>query len=175
MFLIAIPQLGDPNFARSVVLLLHHGAEGALGLVVNYPSTDELGKFGEEHGLACHSSLRSQTLYRGGPVEPSRGWILHSDGNAKERQEVMPGLYVSVSLETLGSLMSDGTQPFKLLLGYAGWGPGQLEHEMALGSWLTVEPGIKHVLETPAPETWGSVLSDMGVDPTRLAMATGIH
>ena len=175
MFLIAIPQLGDPNFARSVVLLLHHGADGALGLVVNHPSPLDIGRFAGEHSLPCHSSVKAVSVYRGGPVEPSRGWILHGDDAAKERQEIIPGLFVSGSIETLTNLIAAGEKPFKLLLGYAGWGPGQLESEMAQGSWLTVEPAFKHVLETPAAETWNSVLRDMGVDPTRLAVGTGIH
>lgn len=175
MFLIAIPQLGDPNFARSVVLLLHHGSDGALGLVINHPSPLEIGSFASEHSLPCHSGVKGQNIYKGGPVEPSRGWILHGDESAKERQSVMPGLFVSGSVETLSGLLADGAKPFKLLLGYAGWGPGQLEHEMELGSWLTVEPGLKHVLQTPASETWSSVLNDMGVDPARLAVASGIH
>ena len=88
---------------------------------------------------------------------------------------MIPGLSVSGSVETLAGLLADGTKPFKLLLGYAGWGPGQLEHELELGSWLTVEVAAKHVLETPAEDAWGAVLRDMGVDPTRLAIGTGIH
>lgn len=175
MFLIAIPQLGDPNFVRSVVLLLHHASDGALGLVINHPSQLELGAFAHEHALPCHSAAKKQFVYRGGPVEPTRGWILHTDDEVKERQEVLPGLFVSGSLETLTGLLADGNKPFKLLLGYAGWGPGQLEREMEMGSWLTVEPGVRHVLETPASETWNQVLADMGVDPARLAMASGIH
>ena len=178
MFLVAIPQLGDPNFARSVVLLLQHGSEGALGLIVNHPTTTPLGEFATEQSLAIHSRVKDQPIFRGGPVEPSRGWILHGDVGAsgdKDRQEILPGLFVSGSRETLGNLIAGGETPFKLLLGYAGWGPGQLEREMALGSWLTVEPAVKHVLTTPAADAWGAVLADMGVDPARLAVATGIH
>lgn len=175
MFLIAIPQLGDPNFARAVVLLLHHGAEGALGLVVNHASELTIGNFAREHSLACHSSVKDRAVMRGGPVEPARGWILHGDPDVKERQEVVEGLYVSGSIETLGGLVASGSAPFKLLLGYAGWGPGQLEHEMQQGSWLTVEPDAKHVLHTASSDAWAGVLRDMGVDPARLAIATGIH
>ena len=174
MFLIAIPQLGDPNFLRSVVLLLEHGAEGALGLVVNHPTSLDLWTFAREQGLPCHSKSKGVPVFRGGPVEPSRGLILHDDRAHNER-EVLPGLFVSGSVDTLSHLMADGSRRMRLLLGYAGWGPGQLEREMAQGSWLTVEADAKHVLETPPAETWTAVLKEMGVDPARLAIGTGIH
>lgn len=175
MFLIAIPQLGDPNFARSVVLLLHHGPDGALGLVINAPTEMTLGAFAKEHALPCHSANKDRLIFRGGPVEPTRGWILHSDDAAEERQEVLPGLSVSGSVDTLNNLLADGSQQLRLLLGYAGWGAGQLEAEMERGSWITVEASAKHVLETPPEKCWDAVLREMGVDPTRLAIGSGIH
>ena len=175
MFLIAIPQLGDPNFARSVVLMLHHGGDGALGLVINHPLTLTLGSFASEHNLACHSAVKEIPVFRGGPVEPARGWILHSNGGLGEKQEVLPGLAVSGSVDSLSHLLADGRHRLRLLLGYAGWGPGQLEREMEQGSWITVEADPRHVLETPPAECWSAVLREMGVDPTRLAIGTGIH
>ena len=174
MFLIAIPQLGDPNFSRSVVLMLHHAADGALGLIVNHPLELTLGQFAKEHSMACHSRVKEVPVFRGGPVEPTRGWILHENGEIAERQDVLPGLAVSGSIESLKSLIADGTS-MRLLLGYAGWGPGQLEHEMKQGSWLTVEADPKHVLQTPPADCWNAVLREMGVDPARLAIGTGIH
>ena len=174
MFLIAIPQLGDPNFVRSVVLVLHHDVDGALGLVVNHPIELTLGKFASEQSMACHSRVRDQQVLRGGPVEPTRGWILHSDETVSEKQDVLPGLSVSGSMETLTHLLANGSE-MRLLLGYAGWGPGQLEQEMQQGSWLTVEADPKHVLRTEPTDCWNAVLREMGVDPTRLAIGTGIH
>lgn len=174
MFLIAIPQLGDPNFHRSVVLMLHHDAEGAFGLVVNHPLQLTLGAFASEQGMACHSRVKDVPLFRGGPVEPARGWILHDDGTLAERQEVLPELSVSGSVESLAHLLAEGGN-MRLFLGYAGWGAGQLEHEMEQGSWLTVEADARHVLETPAGDCWNTVLREMGVDPTRLAVGSGIH
>lgn len=174
MFLIAIPQLGDPNFVRSVVLVIHHGPDGALGLVVNHPIELTLGTFASEQSMPCHSRVKEQHVLRGGPVEPTRGWILHSDESVNERQDVLPGLSVSGSMETLTNLLANGSD-MRLLLGYAGWGAGQLEQEMQQGSWLTVEADAKHVLRTPPGECWNAVLREMGVDPTRLAIGTGIH
>ena len=175
MFLIAIPQLGDPNFVRSVVLVLHHGGDGALGLVVNHPLEQlTLGTFASEQHMPCHSRVKNTPVFRGGPVEPTRGWILHENGDLSEKQDVLPGLCVSGSMESLTHLLAEGRE-LRLLLGYAGWGPGQLEHEMQQGSWLTVEADPKHVLRTPASDCWSAVLREMGVDPTRLAIGTGIH
>lgn len=174
MFLIAIPQMGDPNFSRSVVLMLHHGADGALGLVVNHPLELTLGQFAKEHDMPCHSRVKNVPVFRGGPVEPTRGWILHEDGEIAERQDVLPGLAVSGSIESLKSLIAEGTS-MRLLLGYAGWGAGQLERELEQGSWLTVEADPKHVLLTPPADCWNAVLREMGVDPARLAIGTGIH
>ncbi len=175
LFLIAIPQLGDPNFARSVVLLLEHNASGALGLVVNQPLTLTLGGFAHEHGLPCHSRVKESSVFRGGPVDPSRGWILHDDESVEEKQRVMGGLVLSGSITTLNHLMADGTKRLRLMLGYAGWGAGQLERELEAGSWLTVEADPKHVLDTAPSDAWAAVLREMGVDPTRLAIGTGIH
>ena len=174
MFLIAIPQLGDPNFVRSVVLVLHHDAEGALGLVVNHPLELTLGHFASEQSMPCHSRVKEIAVLRGGPVEPSRGWILHADKAVEEKQDVLSDLYVSGSMESLTQLVANGSD-LRLLLGYAGWGAGQLEEEMRQGSWLTVEADPKHVLRTPTADCWNAVLREMGVDPTRLAIATGIH
>ena len=175
LFLIAIPQMGDPNFARSVVLLLHHGQDGALGLVINAPTAMTLGAFAKEHSLPCHSANKDRPIFRGGPVEPTRGWILHGDEAVAEKQDVLAGLCVSGSIGTLNGLLADGSQPLRLMLGYAGWGAGQLESEMERGSWITVEASAKHVLETPPEKCWDAVLREMGVDPTRLAVGTGIH
>jgi len=174
IFLIAVPQLGDPNFAKSVVLILHQSEEGALGLVLNNTIGLDLGTFSKTQDFECHSRLEDFPVFRGGPVEPDRGWILHNDADIQERQEILPGVFVSGTTESLRHLLESGS-PFRLLLGYAGWGPGQLEEELAEGAWLTVEADPKHVLQTDPSETWDMVLDDLGVDPTRLAEASGIH
>lgn len=175
LYLIAVPQLTDPNFARSVVLILQHNAEGTYGLVVNNPTEVSLGTFARSQGLSCHQSLEGEAVFRGGPVEPTRGCILHSDSNCAERQEIIPGLYVSHSAQSLRTLLQEGRTPLRLIVGYAGWGPGQLEKEMAHGGWLTTEATIEYALHTPPRKTWQTVLSHMGIDPVRLARGGGIH
>jgi len=175
MFLIAVPQLVDPNFKRSVILILHHDTEGAFGLVVNDPLSIDLPDFAQSQNLRCHSNLLSNQVFCGGPVEPYRGWILHSDEDTQEKQDVLPGLYLSGSNETLKFFMEQGVKPFRFLLGYAGWGAGQLEKELEDGSWITATPEPKYVFYDNPDDTWNGILHDMGVDPASLALGTGLH
>ena len=175
IFLIAMPQLGDPNFFHSVVLMLHHDDSGALGLVINHPPDLDMGTFARSQELACHQSMETGFVFRGGPVEPQRGWILHTNQKVEERQEIFPGMFVSGTADTLGLLLEQGSRPLRLVLGYAGWSPGQLELEMAEGAWLTADVTTDHVLNTDPAQAWDLILKEMGVDPTRLTTATGIH
>ncbi len=175
MLQIAVPQLGDPNFFHSVVLMLQHNPDGALGLIINNPLDLRLGKFAQEQSWPCHDTLLQCPVFSGGPVEPERGWILHRDGSVGERQELLPGLYVSGSRDTLFKMLNGGNSDFRFLLGYAGWGPGQLEKEMKEGSWITAQAHPKYVLDTEPAGTWNAVLRDMGVEPSSLALGGGFH
>lgn len=175
MLLIAVPQMGDPNFAKSVVLILQHDRKGAFGLVVNNPTNMTLGQFAESQEMECHDQIREMTVFRGGPVEPEGGWILHTDETVEERKEILPGLYMSGSSETLKALLESGRKPMRLILGYAGWGAGQLEQEMVEGAWITAAADPKYVFETEPSRTWNVILTDMGVDPNRLMVGRGLH
>jgi putative transcriptional regulator len=174
-FLIAMPQLKDPNFTRSVVLILQHDTNGALGLIVNRSSEVSLGTFANSQGLSCRESVEKTPLFKGGPVEPERGWILHTDPSVEERQEVLPGLFVSATNDSLEKVLRQGSGPVRLILGYAGWAPGQLEREMQEGSWLFIEAKVEHILKTNPALIWKSVLRDLGIDPVQLVMVTGVH
>ncbi|MFO1519128.1 MAG: YqgE/AlgH family protein [bacterium] len=175
LFLIAMPQLLDPNFSRSVVLILDHDREGAMGLVVNHPLAMNLGDFALQEKMLCHGALQKTSVFKGGPVETDRGWVLHTDDSVEERKEIMPGLYLSTSSDSLKKLLENGSQPLRLILGYAGWAAGQLESEMKLGSWLTFQANPKDVLETDPSRTWTTVLRSMGVDPMQLISVRGVH
>lgn len=175
MFLLAVPQLGDPNFAKSVVLILHQGGTGALGLIVNSPLPVTLGQLAQDSNEPCHADLALEPVLRGGPVEEEKGWILHADDSMQEKREVMSGLYVSGSQETLYTLLEKGQKPMRLVLGYAGWDAGQLQEEMVQGSWITARADTKYIFSTPPEKMWNKILSDMGVDPTRLMMGGGFH
>ncbi len=175
MIQIAVPQLGDPNFFHSVVFILNHNSDGALGIIVNNPLDMKLGEFAGSQKLSCHEALATLPVYCGGPVEPERGWILHRDPSVGERQELMNGFFVSGGQETLTTLLAGGKNNFRLFLGYAGWGPGQLEKEMREGSWITAQADSKYVLDVAPSGTWNIILQDMGVDPSSLALGGGFH
>jgi putative transcriptional regulator len=174
--MIAMPQLGDPNFYRSVVLMLHHTKDGAMGLIVNSPLEHHtLGSFAESEGLFCHEKLQTTPIYKGGPVEPQRGWILHVNSNVVEKREILPGLFLSGTMESMKKLLETGSEPLKLVLGYAGWSPGQLENEMQQGAWLDAKSSLAYVVETDAKILWDKVLRDMGIEPANLVSAGGVH
>jgi putative transcriptional regulator len=174
-FLIAVPQLGDPNFFHSIVLILEHTQKGALGLVINDPAELDLGTFAENHALSCHSNVASMQVFRGGPIELEGGWILHTDEKAPEKQVVLPGLYISGSQDTLKHLLETGFKKMRLILGYAGWGAGQLDIEIAKGSWISSDVNVVHIFDTEPGMIWNSVLSDMGIEPSQLMLGGGMH
>lgn len=175
MLLIAVPQMGDPNFAKTVILVLQHDSEGAFGLVLNRPTEITLEQFAKSQEVFCHGDLLEDQVFRGGPVQLERGWILHKEETVEEKQVVVPGLYVSTGSVALEELMERGCRPFRLFLGYAGWGAGQLEKEMVEGAWITAEPSTKYVFLKSADQIWNKVLADLGVDPNRLMVGTGLH
>ncbi len=175
IFLIAMPQLADPNFEKSVVLILNHNPSGALGLVVNKPADLNIGDFARLQDMDCHETIENIPIIRGGPVEPDRCWLLHTHDTIDEKQEISPGLYLSGTLESLQSFLKKGIKPIRIVIGYAGWAPGQLEQEIAEGAWLTCQVNKKHILQTEPVYVWKEVLSDMGVDPTHLVVGTGVH
>lgn len=186
--LCAVPQLLDPNFRRSVVLMLEHNEEGALGLVLNHPLPNTVAEVSRSLELQWEGD-EDATVRLGGPVEPMRGWILHDQpGWDPTADEVLPGLWLTTSLEpvtTAGhhAVGGDGSHVL-FLLGYAGWAGAQLEAEIAAGSWLPVPIdadaqqgsarfGVtpRWVLETDPTQMWAGALGALGVDPGRLARA----
>ncbi len=162
--LIAAPELQDPNFAKTVVLLLQHGEEGALGVVLNRPTDKTVGELWADLDEGqCESP---EFVYSGGPV-PGPLLALHSDVFLAEKQ-VMSEVYVAASREKLCELVEQEVIPFKLFVGNAGWGAGQLEHELELGGWLTLTATIDLVFsddddlwERSVKQVGSSVLQDV--------------
>jgi putative transcriptional regulator len=174
-FLVAVPQLGDPNFQRAVILLMEYGGDGALGLVVNRTAQINMGEVARSQGFPQHADQDDQPVFVGGPVQPERGFVLHTQSEIEESVEVKDGVFVSSSLEALKQLAGEPGARFRLCLGYAGWGPGQLEKELKEGAWIAAPVTRRHVLETPPQETWETVLRDMGIDPAMLLHVGGLH
>lgn len=165
--LVAEPELADPNFARTVVLLLHHDAEGAMGLVVNrrygrVPMADLLRRLGRD----TRGASGETELYYGGPVEPDVGTVLHDAGyRGSDTREIGAGLAATHDPAILEAMARrQGPRQARIVLGYAGWGPGQLESELAQGAWATI-PADPELVLAPDPErVWERALARRGVD-----------
>jgi putative transcriptional regulator len=148
--LVASPALLDPNFLHSVVLIVEHDEEGALGLILNRPLPLALAQVGEEGGLDYRGSDEA-TAWRGGPVDPQRGILLVQGGLPEEEDTVVDLThFVSHRKDLLESLLGDPTARYRLFLGYSGWGAGQLDQEMEMGAW-TRRPVVSEWLLHPDP------------------------
>ncbi|MCC5987983.1 MAG: YqgE/AlgH family protein [Pararhodobacter sp.] len=180
--LISTPAMGDPRFAHSVILLCAHSREGAFGLVVNRPIAqltlaDILSQLDIEPG----EGATGQPVLAGGPVETARGFVLHSDegrAGAKddEASQKLPGdMALTASTGILSAIaQGQGPRQWLLALGYAGWGPGQLEGEIAQNAWLTCDARDDLVFDpSPGDGQWHAALKSIGVDPLTLSAVAG--
>jgi len=155
--LIAVPELPDSNFFRSVVLLLQHSEEGASGVVLNRPSDVSVSQVWEE--ISEEACLSNLLVNVGGPVEgPLIG--LHSSLALGEVQ-ILSGLFMSLRRENLNQLVMQDVHPFRIYSGYAGWGPMQLDSEIERGGWLTMSAEYDHVFESPEG-LWKRVCEHIG-------------
>jgi putative transcriptional regulator len=169
--LIAVPQLEDPNFSRSVVLLVEHNESGAMGIVFNRPSDIALTEIGKEHDMEVHAGAGH--AYIGGPVQRERGFLVHRRGDVTDSVQVQDDVFLSVSTDALRLLLAGDPEAYRLCLGYAGWGPGQLEREMVAGGWLNSSISSKRIFDTPAEKIWDAVIRDLGIDPAFLVQGGG--
>ena len=177
--LIAMPGMADPRFERSVVLVCAHSEEGAMGLIVNKP-LEELSFSGllEHLNIPVAPEGRDIRVHFGGPVERGRGFVLHSSdwerGGAQGTMAVPGGLEMTATINVLEALASGGGPGKALLaLGYSGWGPGQLEAEIARNDWLTCEAPEGLVFGSDDRVKWSAALRGMGIDPLTLSAAAG--
>lgn len=175
-FLIAVPTMDDPHFARGVTLLCEHNEHGAMGLLVNRPSDYSLGEVLEQMQIDTKlAAIANSLVLTGGPVLPDRGFVLHDD--AREWPSTLrfgDGMGVTTSREILEAMArGEGPRRFLVMLGYASWDAGQLEHEIVANSWLTVAADAGVVFETPQEERWQAAASKLGVDLDRLAGYSG--
>jgi putative transcriptional regulator len=171
-----MPQLVDPNFARSVILLCEHAPEGAFGLVVNRPS--DIAAASAIHLEPPLEHANDMPLLIGGPVEPQRGWILTSQPPEDVHHKGLgAGLYLSASPVLLRKVLTSRplARRTHVLAGYAGWGPGQLDAELAESVWLVAPVELDLIFEIPAAASWDMAIRRMGADPHLLQMGHGVH
>lgn len=176
--LIAMPEMGDPRFEHSVVFLCSHGDDGAMGLIVNKPAADvRLGDLLKQLEIKPDRPERGRMrVHFGGPVETARGFVLHSadyDANLHSMQ-VSDGFSMTATLDILEDIATgQGPERALLALGYAGWGPGQLEAEISMNGWLTADAAPELVFGRPDDGKWEAALKTLGVDPLSLSASAG--
>lgn len=171
--LVSMPQLLDPNFHQSVILLCEHGASGAFGLVLNRRS-----EMSASEVVRLTPPVEGDSglgLWVGGPVEPERGWILMgTEPQGVESVQVCDGVYLSTSVELLRRYLEHPPPPrTRLLTGYAGWGAGQLDAELAASAWLTADVDLDLVFDTGHTHMWEATIRRLGADPSLLQTGGG--
>ena len=176
--LIAMPGIGDPRFEHSVIFLYSHGEEGAMGLIVNKPAEGVvLGDLLEQLEMGGEASAAAALPVRfGGPVETQRGFVLHSDEyiSTVNSLPVKPGFSMTATLDVLEEIAEGrGPEQYMVCLGHAGWGPGQLEAEIAENGWLTAEADPEMIFSSEPDDKWEAALASIGVAPLTLSMDAG--
>jgi putative transcriptional regulator len=175
VLLVSMPQMIDPNFSKTVVLLAEYGAHGAFGLVVNRRMDEPaVSIVTADDPLDIHPGVH---LFTGGPVEPTRAWILTAKPELDpEALEVISGVYLSASPSVVRKTLESAPDPgVRMVVGYAGWGSGQLDVELAQGAWLMapVQPDL--IFETACDSMWETAIRRMGAEPSMLHGSSGVH
>ena len=175
-FLIAMPSMADPYFAKSLAYVCEHNDQGALGVVINRPIDMTLQALFERLSLTLkHKDLSDAPIYFGGPVQTDRGFVLHEPaGNWQSTLRVRDAIGLTTSKDILEAVgRGEGPQKLLVTLGYAGWSPGQLEHELGQNAWLTVEAKDAIIFDLPSEERLPAAMELLGVDYARLADSAG--
>jgi putative transcriptional regulator len=175
-FLIAMPELRDPHFYQSVTYIIEHDEKGAMGLVINQPmelSTDEL--FLHLNIDTSEDFVSSKNIMSGGPVQVERGFIIHSPiGQWDSSIEFNSNIAVTTSKDILTAIaQNEGPEEMEIILGYAGWGAGQLDEEILANSWLNVAATPEILFHTAVEQRWKAAAQLIGIDITQLSSATG--
>lgn len=182
-FLIAMPEMGDQRFAKSVIFICAHSSEGAMGFIVNKvletPSVvnflEQLEIVSSEESKDIPDNIASQLLHTGGPVEPGRGFVLHTpDYTSESTLSVGGNVCLTATLEILRAIAT-GTGPEKVImaLGYSGWATGQLEEEIGSNGWLSCEGYSEILFDTAAERKYEMALAKLGIDISLLSSEAG--
>ncbi len=166
-FLIAMPSMQDANFSQTVTYICEHNSEGAMGIVVNRPTNLHLNDILEQLDITDISlETGLESIYIGGPVQPERGFVLHSDNsNWDSTLKVTPEISVTTSRDILESIAAgNGPNSHLVALGYAGWASGQLEDEISANAWLNGPADSQIIFNTPPEQRWRAAAQLLGVD-----------
>jgi len=175
-FLIAMPSMADPYFARTLTYVCEHNEQGALGIVVNRPIDMTLQALFERLSLALRNcDMADAPIYFGGPVQTDRGFVLHAPaGDWQSTLKVRDRIGLTTSKDILEAVgRGEGPRQMLVSLGYAGWSAGQLEHELKQNAWLTVEAKDAILFDLPAEERLAAAMELLGLDFARLSDEAG--
>lgn len=166
-FLIAMPALSDPNFHHTTTFICEHNDDGALGLVINRPMELHLSDILEHMNIRTASvEITDQRVYMGGPVQNDRGFVLHEPvGDWEATLKITKDTGITSSRDILEAIAcGEGPEKSIITLGYAGWGAGQLEQELAANAWLSGPANTRIVFDTPFEQRWEAAAALIGVD-----------
>jgi len=166
-FLIAMPAMADPHFSKTLTFICEHNEQGALGVVVNRPIDMTLHALLEQIEIAQPSDdCKTVLVHYGGPVQIDRGFVLHTPAGSWQSTLMIGDQFGLTTSKDILQAVARGEGPRQLLvtLGYAGWAPGQLEHELAQNAWLTVNADPHILFETPAERRYDASLKLLGID-----------
>jgi len=175
-FIIAMPNLADPNFFHTVAYLCQHNEDGALGIVINRSTDMKLGEIFKQMDIKVTSPTAAETLiFAGGPVQQERGFVVHtSGGDWHATLAVSEAISLTTSRDVLEAIAAgEGPEQYLVALGYAGWGAGQLEKEIMDNAWLNTPSGKQVLFDTPANLRWSAAAEQIGIDINQLTAPAG--
>jgi len=174
--LIAMPNMGDERFQRTVIFMCAHSAQGAMGLVINRLADQiDFKDLLEQLRIEVPAVHRTIPVHSGGPVEAGRGFVLHTtDYRQESTLQVSEEIGLTATADILKSIASgEGPRHSMLALGYAGWAPGQLDAEIQANGWLHVPADLELLFETDLDAKWANAVRKVGIDPSFLSMDAG--
>jgi putative transcriptional regulator len=176
MMLLAMPTMTDDRFARTVIYLCNHTSDGAMGLIVNqHAESVRFPTIIEQLGIESSISLDDKPVHIGGPVESSRGFVLHSPDYVRDSTRVIDENFALTATVDILRAMATGRGPRQSVfaLGYAGWAPGQLDAEIQQNGWLIAKADADLVFGTDNGTKWDRALRNLGIDPALLSTFAG--
>lgn len=175
-FIIAMPNLADPNFFHTVTYLCQHNEEGALGIVINRYAGMKLGEIFKQMDIRVTSPAAADTsVFAGGPVQQDRGFVVHTAcGRWDATMSVSDSISLTTSRDVIEAIaIGEGPERYLVALGYAGWGEGQLEKEMLDNAWLNTPSGTQILFDTPINMRWAAAAGQIGIDINQLTAPAG--
>jgi len=175
-FIIAMPNLADPNFFHTVAYLCQHNEDGALGIVINRPTDMKLGEIFKQMDIIVKSPAAAEMpIFAGGPVQQERGFVVHTSGGVwAATLAVSETISLTTSRDVLEAIAAgEGPEQYLVALGYAGWAAGQLEKEILDNAWLNTPCGKQVIFDTPVNLRWSAAADQIGIDINQLTVPAG--